>query len=310
MLLYTSPHFQDHQTGNHPECPARIGRLLQALDETGWSVRCARPSWEPATIEQVAAVHDPAYLEQLRVWCSEDVGRVEVDTIVSKQSFDVALFAAGAVCHAVESVINNIDSQAFCAVRPPGHHALPAGVMGFCLMNNVAIAAKHAQRNGIERVLIVDWDVHHGNGTQDTFWNDGTVGFFSAHRHPFYPGTGMVDETGSGRGLGWIRNLPLAAGTSARDVVRGIQSHVEQLATLVKPQLILLSAGFDAHRADPIGGLSLEEEHFFELGSWIRDLAATWCDGRIVSILEGGYSLTHMPQSVIAHLQGLSSAAN
>ncbi len=310
MLLYTSPHFQDHQTGHHPECPARIGRLLQALDETGWSTRCARPSWEPATIEQVAAVHDRAYLEQLRVWCSEDVGRIEVDTIVSKQSFDVALFAAGAVCHAVESVVNNIDSQAFCAVRPPGHHAIPAGAMGFCLMNNVAIAAKHAQRNGMERVLIVDWDVHHGNGTQDTFWNDGTVGFFSSHRHPFYPGTGMADETGSGRGLGWIRNLPLAAGTSARDVVRGIQSHVEQLATLVKPQLILLSAGFDAHQADPIGGLSLEEEHFFELGSWIRDLASTWCNGRIVSILEGGYSLTHMPQSVIAHLQGLRSAAN
>jgi acetoin utilization deacetylase AcuC-like enzyme len=307
MLLYTSPRFQDHQTGHHPECPARISRLLEDLGETGWLTRCDRPNWQPAKVEYVTAVHDPAYIEQLRAWCKDDVGRVEVDTVVSTQSFDVALYAAGAVCHAVESVLNNVDKQAFCAIRPPGHHCLPKGAMGFCLMNNVAIAAKHAQRQGIERVLIVDWDVHHGNGTQDTFWEDGTVGFFSSHRHPFYPGTGMANETGAGRGLGWIRNLPLAAGTSARDVVRGIQTHVEQLANVVKPQLILVSAGFDAHRADPIGGLSLEEEHFLELGVWMRDLALSCCEGRIISLLEGGYSLKHMPQSVVAYLRGITS---
>ncbi len=180
--------------------------------------------------------------------------------------------------------------------------------MGFCLLNNVAVGALHALHLGLERILIVDWDVHHGNGTQDTFYRDSRVAFFSSHRFPFYPGTGRADETGEGEGLGWTVNLPMDANIAAKDAVAQIQEKVERLAEKRKPQIVLVSAGFDAHPADPVGGLSLEEEHFEQLGKWIAGLAKTHCDGRLVSLLEGGYHLDHMPMSVVAHLRGIEQA--
>jgi acetoin utilization deacetylase AcuC-like enzyme len=217
------------------------------------------------------------------------------------------MLGAGAVCDAVDRIIAGEDQTAFCAIRPPGHHALQDAPMGFCLINNVAVGANYARSRGIERVLIVDWDVHHGNGTQAAFWTDPAVGFVSIHRFPFYPGSGREDERGEGAGLGTTVNIPVPADTAASVFLSRLADETEKLARKLKPQLILLSAGFDAHRADPVGGLSLESEHYEEAGKWIRSLACDYCDGRIISLLEGGYHLQRMPECVDAHLKGLTT---
>jgi len=182
---------------------------------------------------------------------------------------------------------------------------MPQSAMGFCLLNNVAISALTARSLGLDRVLIVDWDVHHGNGTQATFWEDPSVAFISIHRFPFYPGTGKEEETGAGKAIGTKVNLPVPASTTAKDFLAKLMQSTEKLASSFKPQLILLSAGFDAHRADPVGGLSLEAEDYESAGKWIRQLAQSTCEGKLVSILEGGYHLTHMPECVDAHLRGI-----
>jgi acetoin utilization deacetylase AcuC-like enzyme len=226
--------------------------------------------------------------------------------VVSAASFDVARFAAGAACDAVDRVLRGEDTTALCIARPPGHHALPDRAMGFCLFNNVAIAARVAiDEHGLDRVLVVDWDVHHGNGTQDIFYTDERVGFFSAHRWPFYPGTGASDETGSGQGLGITRNLPLEFGTTRETYRARFRRELESFAATVKPQLVLVSAGFDAHREDPIGSLGLEAEDFGELTRDVLDVAAVHAGGRVVSLLEGGYNPKRLAESVAEHLRGL-----
>jgi acetoin utilization deacetylase AcuC-like enzyme len=197
--------------------------------------------------------------------------------------------------------------NAFCIVRPPGHHALANAPMGFCLFNNVAIGAKMAiDELGLDRVLIVDWDVHHGNGTQAMFWEDPQVAFYSIHRYPFYPGSGRHDETGEGRGQGTTLNVPLRFGTSRKDFRHVFAESLAAFADTVKPQLVLISAGFDSHRSDPIGSLGLESEDFAELTRCVMDLAATHADGRIVSVLEGGYNPTALAESVEQHLTTLT----
>jgi acetoin utilization deacetylase AcuC-like enzyme len=306
MLLYHSATFEGHNTGEHPECVARITRVNEMLAKQGWISSSHCPTWKPATPQQCAKVHSEPYLDKLQEWCRDDAGRIEVDTVVSEKSWDVATWAAGAVCDAVERVVTGEDQLAFCAIRPPGHHALNDSAMGFCLMNNVAIGALHARSLGLERVLIVDWDVHHGNGTQATFWDDPQVAFLSIHRFPFYPGTGKEDEVGEGAAKGTKKNIPVPASTSAKEFLSKLMDATDALATTFKPQLILLSAGFDAHRADPVGGLSLESSDYETAGKWIAQLARTHCQGRLISLLEGGYHLTHMPESVHGHLKGLT----
>ncbi|MFO0922462.1 MAG: histone deacetylase [Pirellulales bacterium] len=308
MLLYWDPRMMEHQTGSHPECPQRLAQLGRALEQDGWMKKCQLPQWEPAKNDVLQLVHNPDYLEKLPKWCEADAGYIEADTLVSTKSFSAATIAAGAVCDAVERVMRGEDEKAFCAIRPPGHHAVRQGAMGFCLLNNVAIAAQRALQLGLNRILIVDWDVHHGNGTQDAFYKDSKVAFFSSHRYPFYPGSGAADETGEGEGLGWTVNLPLPANSEAKTTVAQIQDLVGKLAQKAKPDLILVSAGFDAHPADPVGGLCLEESHFEELGRWIGDLARDHCKGRLISLLEGGYHLDHMPMSAVAHLRGLEQS--
>jgi acetoin utilization deacetylase AcuC-like enzyme len=305
MLLYHSEIFEKHDTGSHPECIARISKVNSMLRGNGWLERCTKPNWMAATIEQCKPNHTPMYLDQLHRWCQQGAGRVESDTVVSTGSWDAATLAAGAACDAVRRVYNGQDTQAFCAIRPPGHHALPEAPMGFCLLNNVSIAAHCAKALGCKQVLIVDWDVHHGNGTQASFWEDPAVGFVSIHRFPFYPGTGRKEETGTGDALGTKVNIPVPADTSADSFLDQLATETQKLAQKLKPEMILLSAGFDAHAADPVGGLSLESEHFFQAGKWIASLAREFCQGRLVSMLEGGYHLEHMPQSVDAHLRGL-----
>jgi acetoin utilization deacetylase AcuC-like enzyme len=229
---------------------------------------------------------------------------------MSSGSSDVARKAAGTAIDAVEQVIAGPYRRALCLIRPPGHHALAASPMGFCLFNNAAVAARHAvECLGLARVLIVDWDVHHGNGTQDVFYSDGRVHFFSAHRAPFYPGTGAVEETGTGPGLGAIFNLPLRFGISRREFIEGFRTMLERAASRAKPELILISAGFDAHRADPVGSLGLETEDFVTLTRLVSGCAEEFCAGKIVSLLEGGYNLQALAESVQAHAEELLATA-
>ncbi|MFO0940292.1 MAG: histone deacetylase [Pirellulales bacterium] len=306
MLLYLNDSFSDHDTGNHPECKERIQRLNALLRSTGLIEASTCPDWQPANAESVLRVHAEEYFKKLEQWCQKSAGRVESDTVVSKGSWGAALCAAGAAIDAVRSVISKKDTRAFCAIRPPGHHALVDSPMGFCLLNNVAIAAREALATGLSRVMIVDWDVHHGNGTQDVFYDDGKVGFLSIHRSPFYPGTGDADETGSGAGLGATMNIPVAIGITQKQFFDHFRAGVEKLAERIKPELVLISAGFDAHRLDPVGGLCLEAEDFAQLTQIVADVAKVHSQGRIVSLLEGGYNLEMMPKSAVEHIKALS----
>ncbi|MEN0111573.1 MAG: histone deacetylase [Planctomycetota bacterium] len=306
-LLYYDPHFLNHETGGHPERRERLQQVIARLEAGGELARCTRPEWAPASDERIARCHDADYLEAMRALAARGGGRAEVDTLVSPASPSVAALAAGAVCGAVERVVRadapDEDRRAFCAVRPPGHHALREGAMGFCLLGNAAIAARVAiDELGLERVLVIDWDVHHGNGTQAEFYDDPRVGFLSMHRWPFYPGTGAADETGRGDGLGWTVNLPVSMGASRDRCTSWLAREMGDLADRLRPQLVILSAGFDAHRADPVGSLGWETEDFATLTQSAIDVAAAHCDGRLVSVLEGGYDPPALADSAAAHV--------
>ena len=305
-LLYSDPEFQQHLTGAHPEHPRRLAAVERHLSAVGLSARCNRPTWQAATQAELERVHAPPYVAGVRDYAAAGGGRIEADTVVSDRSYDVAALAAGAVQDAVRRVVADEDEAALCLVRPPGHHARRQSAMGFCLFNNVAVAARLALSEcSLERVLIVDWDVHHGNGTQELFWGDGRVGFLSIHRWPFYPGTGAADETGSGRGLGWTANVPVEFGTTRSDYHAQFERALENLAAKVQPQLVLVSAGFDAHRDDPIGSLGLEVEDFARLTRSVGQVAAAYAQGKIVSVLEGGYHPERLGECVGAHLESL-----
>lgn len=305
-LLYYDPIFLEHETGTHPERAERVRQVIRHLERTGLDRRCARPSWRAIGRNRLLRIHGANYVEHIANFARQGGGRVEEDTVVSELSYDVATMAAGAVCDAVEQVISAKQHQALCLVRPPGHHALPDAAMGFCLFNNVAIGAKTAiEEFALERVLIVDWDVHHGNGTQETFWSDGRVGFLSIHRWPFYPGTGDKDETGSGDGLGATMNLPIAFGTPVADYHNQFHAALTALADRIRPQLVLISAGFDSHRDDPIGSLGLETPDFERLTQAVVDVANTYSGGKLVSVLEGGYNPGVLAGCAELHLQTL-----
>ncbi len=305
-LFYYDPIFQEHWTGDHPEHPERLLRVIRHLQWTGMDSCCQRPAWAPVTAERLGRVHRPEYARGVEQFCAKYAGRIEDDTVVGHRSYDVALRAAGAVCDAAERVVRGEDSRAFCLVRPPGHHALPDSAMGFCLFNHIAIAARVAiDELGLDRVLIIDWDVHHGNGTQQMFWEDDQVGFFSIHRWPFYPGTGAASETGSGRGLGTTLNVPLEFGVSRREYIESFQRGVTDLARKIKPQLVMISAGFDAHRDDPVGSLGLETEDFLRLTQIALQIAREYAGGHLISVLEGGYNPAALTDCVDSHLNEL-----
>ena len=309
-LLYADRLFQAHQTGAHPERPLRLAIIDKHLEETGLAARCERPTWTAASVDQVGRVHSLRYVQSVQKFAAAGGGQIEADTVVSERSFDVALHAAGAVCDAVARVVKGEDKTALCLVRPPGHHALPADAMGFCLFGNIAVGAKAAlAEHSLDRVLIVDWDVHHGNGTQAMFWEDEQVGFFSIHRWPFYPGTGDKGETGKGKGLGYTLNEPVEYGTELKEYHARFDRALEKIAAKVRPQLILISAGFDAHKNDPIGSLQLETEDFTRLTRSVLAVARTYADGRVVSVLEGGYHPQRLAESVGVHLTELLAAS-
>ena len=305
-LLYYDPRFLEHDTGVHPEKPERLRRIVARLEASGLAAQCARPNWGPASRARLERVHEAGHVDRVAAMAARGGGRLDPDTVVSPASFDVAQLAAGAACDAVDRVIAGEAQTALCLVRPPGHHAIPERAMGFCLFNNIAIAASAARdEHQLDRVLVVDWDVHHGNGTQDIFYADGRVGFFSIHRWPFYPGTGDTDETGTGAGLGATFNRPVAFGTPRQTYRELFAAELEKFAARIRPQLVLVSAGFDSHRADPIGSLGLEIEDFAELTKIVRDVADVHAQGRVVSILEGGYNPPVLAECVEVHLRGL-----
>lgn len=307
-LLYTDPCFLDHETGSHPERAERIRHIQQRLQQAGLAAKCRRPTWEPLSRQRLARVHSPQYVDEIRAFARSGGGYIDADTLVSPASYHVALMAAGAVCDAAERLVRGEDTQALCLVRPPGHHAMANQAMGFCLFNNVAVAAKLAvDELGLERTLIVDWDIHHGNGTQAAFWEDPRVGFLSIHRFPFYPGTGWKDETGAGAGLGTTLNLPVRFGTSPKEYRDLFADALDRFAGKIKPQLVLISAGFDAHRRDPLGHLGLEVEDFVALTKAVLDVADAHAQGRLISVLEGGYDPDVLAECIELHLSEMVS---
>jgi acetoin utilization deacetylase AcuC-like enzyme/formylglycine-generating enzyme required for sulfatase activity len=297
-----------HVTGSgHPERPQRLQSIVARLQATGLLEKLGRIKPRPAEEKWLTAVHTPEHIATLRQLCADgDRFAGSRDTPVSESSYEVALVAAGGVLAAVDAVMGGEVRNAFCAVRPPGHHATQDRAMGFCLLNNVAVAARYIQKeHKLPKVLIVDWDVHHGNGTQDTFYEDPSVFYFSVHQYPFYPGTGSAGEQGAGEGKGFTLNVPLAAGSGNAEFQQAFTRKLLPAARQFRPDFVLVSAGFDAHEDDLLGQMRVTTEGFAELTRIVRQIAEEHCRGRLVSVLEGGYDLDGLAASVEAHVRNL-----
>ncbi|MEM8878255.1 MAG: histone deacetylase family protein [Pseudomonadota bacterium] len=305
-LLITHPCYIAHKTPEgHPERPDRIRAVQQVLERQEFST-LQRDSAPQATMDQLAAAHPPDYIMMLKSMRPKegdaDLVRVDADTTMSAGSWEAALRAAGAACFAVDEVMAGKAQNAFCAIRPPGHHAEKDTAMGFCFFNSAAVAAYHARNaHGMERVAVVDFDVHHGNGTQDIFWDDADMMYASTHQMPLYPGTGSRQETGAGN----IFNAPLAPGDDGAAVAEAFDSVVMPALENFSPDLLIISAGFDAHHRDPLANINLTEEDFGVLTRQMLDFAENHCGGRVVSLLEGGYDLKGLSMSVGTHVRAL-----
>ncbi|MDJ0958503.1 MAG: histone deacetylase [Arenicellales bacterium] len=307
--LVFHPDYLLHDTGaGHPERPERLAAIMEYLKQQGVFDLVTLIDPQPAEDMWLHQVHPEEYLKYLEESATKAPFALDPDTTLSEQSYRVAKLATGGVLTAVDEVMAGRITNAFVALRPPGHHALAERAMGFCLINHVAVAARYVQKKyGLKRVLIVDWDVHHGNGTQDIFYSDPTVFYFSTHQWPYYPGTGAADDTGSDDGVGTTLNVPLAAGAGDADVVQAFQHKLVPAAENFRPDFVFISAGFDAHEDDPLAHLQLTESGYEELTRIVKDIAARFADGRLVSLLEGGYSLSALSRSVETHLKTLSS---
>ena len=305
--LVLDPVFKRHRTGyGHPESPARLVALRSCFEDHGLVARCIRSEPVAIDLHSLQRVHDAAYLEQVDRDCAAGVPALDADTTVCAESPETARLAAGSVAALCRQVADGELDSGFAAVRPPGHHAERDRAMGFCLYNHVAVAAASLlERDGLNKVLIVDWDVHHGNGTQSIFESDGRVFYFSVHQSPLFPGTGAATETGIGDGAGCTLNRPLPVGSGDGPFLDALETGLVPAADRFSPDFVLISAGFDAHCADPLAGLTVSTAGFGEATEIVRELADRHAAGRLVSVLEGGYDLTAMPQSAAAHLERL-----
>jgi acetoin utilization deacetylase AcuC-like enzyme len=292
----------------HPERPERYDAVMRGLEQSGVVKDLLPIQPRAATEEELLLCHTAKYLRIAKR--DVDAGLPSLttgDTDIGRNSWDVASQAAGGVLNAVDAVISGAARNAFCAVRPPGHHATASRGMGFCLFNNVALAARYAQRkHGLERVMIVDWDVHHGNGTQDIFYSDPTVFFFSTHQWPLYPGTGRADETGEGKGEGTTMNFPFPAGSGRAEILGAVRNSLLPAADEFRPDLLLISAGFDSRVGDLLGQFTLTDDDFADLTLAVMEMAERHAGGRIVSLLEGGYNLSGLAAAATRHVETLA----
>ena len=309
-FVYHADYLQHDMGPGHPESPQRLRAILARLEETGLLPSLVRIDPRLATDDWVTQVHTNSYVKALRTRAPhQGYVSLDPDTSMSPGSLNAAYLAAGGVLTAIDAIMDKRVDNAFCAVRPPGHHAEADHAMGFCLINNVAVAARYFQkRYGLERIAIVDWDVHHGNGTQHTFYKDPSVFFFSTHQYPYYPGTGAVDERGEGKGEGFTLNVPLPAGMGDQEYLEIFNHILRPALTAYKPDAIIISAGFDAHRDDPLAGMNLTDEGYKALTTVVQEIASEHAGGRILSCLEGGYSLAALAASVEGHLRMLQNA--
>jgi acetoin utilization deacetylase AcuC-like enzyme len=305
--LYRSPAFRDHDTGAHVENASRLVAIDAELERR--DLLRGRPEipFTAASDDALSRVHDPRYIAGVRQFAADGGGWLDADTAVTPRSVDVAALAAGAGIAAVDAALDGRARRGFVLARPPGHHATSTRGMGFCLFNTVAIAAAHALDRGVERILIVDWDVHHGNGTQDAFYDTDRVLFASVHQWPLYPGTGAASERGTGRGEGYTINLPLAAGADDQTYAELFDRVILPAAEDHQPQMVLVSAGFDAHAHDPLGGMRLTDEGFADLARRVVRIADEHADGRVLAFLEGGYDPDALAASVVATLAALDT---
>jgi acetoin utilization deacetylase AcuC-like enzyme len=303
VLLSTSPRFLEHDAGRgHPERPERLGAVLDGArrGELAEAVLPVEP--RPATRDELVAVHPAGFLDDLERFCAAGGGDIDPDTAVVPASWAAAVLAAGAGLDAIDRLVAGEGDAAFCAVRPPGHHATPTRAMGFCLLNNVAVAAATLAGRG-ERVVVLDWDAHHGNGTQDAFWTDDRVLYVSLHQYPLYPGTGRLDDVGEGAGAGSTINVPLPAGATGDVYLAALDELVAPAVEAFAPAWLLVSAGYDAHRADPLTGLGLTSGDF---AAFTHKVLAFAPPGRRLFFLEGGYDLTALADSTAATVSVLA----
>jgi acetoin utilization deacetylase AcuC-like enzyme len=288
---------------SHPESPQRLASIYEMLDNPDMVWKLIEIDARNATREELGRVHSPAYIDLVAGTAGQTVFMLDPDTVTTAESYDIARLAAGGVVNAIDSVISGETDNAFALVRPPGHHAQAATAAGFCIFNNVAIGARHAiARRGMERILIVDWDLHHGNGTQELFYEDRRVLYFSTHQSPAYPGTGALTEMGKGPGLGYTLNVPLSPGADDAFYVRIFREILRPIVMTFRPEIILISAGFDIYVGDPLGEMKVTPAGFACLARILLNLADDCCDGRLVAVLEGGYHIQGLTKSVRAVL--------
>jgi acetoin utilization deacetylase AcuC-like enzyme len=310
--LFADPRCRGHLAGRaHPERPERFDAVLEGLGKAGLLERLLSLEPRSATIEETLLCHTGEYLQTAQHDIVSGYHYLTTgDTDVTPDSWELALLAAGGVLDAVDAVFAGRARNAFCVVRPPGHHATSNRGMGFCILNNVAIGARYAQRrHGIERVLIVDWDVHHGNGTQDIFYSDPTVFFFSTHQWPLYPGTGRADETGAGAGKGYTMNFPFPAGSGRKEILGAVEKSLIPASDRFRPDLVMISAGFDSRINDLLGAFTLTDPDFVDLTRAVLGIAEQHAQGRLVSVLEGGYNLSGLAAAAAAHVNVLTGNA-